>query len=43
MFVYDSNTKLFIERVQACTRSHFAFALCCQNATSGSAQSRPPD
>ena len=30
-----------IEWVQACTRQHFAFAFCCQNATSGSPQSRP--
>jgi len=31
-----------IERVQACTRWHFAFALCRQNAAIGSPQCRPP-
>ena len=25
--------QLGIQRVQACTRQHFAFALCCQNVT----------
>jgi len=36
-------TKLGIERVQACTRYHFAFALCCHSNATRSSIANPPN